>query len=478
MRLSQLLYRTSREVPTGTELISHQLMIRSGMIRRVAAGIYTWLPMGWRSLHKLANIIREEMNQVNAQEVYLPAIVPKKLWEESGRWDQYGKELLRINDRHNHAFCYGPTHEETVVDLVRSVQPSYKSLPMCLYQIQTKFRDEIRPRFGLMRAREFMMLDGYSFHTSFDDLSAYYDQQRQAYQTIFKRCGLNSWVIDADNGAMGGGKSAEIVVPSQWGESTIITCSRCHYVASLEIAETRCDQSQSESLQGIDSIGKGPQKIATPHIETVDQLSTFLDISPTKVVKTLIYVADSVPVIALCRGDHTMNETKLKKALNAHQLVMANAEVVAQITDAPIGFLGPVGLQQPVAIWADISIKNMGGAVTGANEDDHHYTHVVYGRDYHVTGWADLRNARQGDLCARCQQGCYQLTRGIEVGHIFSLGTTYSKKLNATYLDRHGKVQHYIMGTYGMGLGSYLSGSYRASSRSTGGHMATCYFAI
>jgi prolyl-tRNA synthetase len=448
MKFSQLLCPTLKEVPKDAEVISHKLMLRAGMIRKVTSGIYSFLPLGLRVLRKFENIVREEMDNVGAQEILLPTVVPAELWQESGRWDFYGKELLRIKDRHEKYFCFGPTHEETITDLVRKNIKSYKQLPLSLYQIQNKFRDEIRPRFGIMRAREFGMKDAYSFHETDECLDNTYKDMDGAYRRIFERCGLTFKVVEADSGAIGGDCSAEFMVTAQTGEDAIIECTNCSYAANLEAAEN----TKPNKAQNDDSLPTY-EKIETPNKKTIKEVSELLKAKEEDFIKTLVYAADEETVVVLIRGHHNINEFKLASILKCENLEMATEEVVYKITNAPVGFAGPVGLGSEIRVIADYGILEMGAAITGANEKDMHLTNVLLTRDYQPNDFYDLRDAEENDKCARCAKGSYQTIRGIEVGHIFKLGRKYSNSMKAAFLNSEGKEKILTMGCYGIGIG-------------------------
>lgn len=416
------------------------------MIRQVARGIYDFLPMGLRTVRKVEAIVREEMNRAGAQEILMPAVCPAELWQESGRWDRYGKELLRIKDRHERDFCFGPTHEEVVTDIVRREIQSYRDLPLNLYQIQTKFRDEVRPRFGLMRGREFIMKDAYSFHTDFADCQREYQNMYAAYQRIFDRCGLTYRPVEADTGAIGGTMSHEFQVLADSGEDAIVSCDKCGYAANVEKAEL-----PPLSVQPLVSGSQSVKKVHTPDQRTIEEVATFLSESPAQLVKTLIYVTDTGAVIAaLIRGDQELSEPKLKNTLGCQWVAMADEETVLQATGAPIGFAGPIGVKS--TLICDWALKGAKGLVCGANERDYHLTGLDQDRDFSSAQFADIRQARTGDQCPRCQGGTFATHRGIEVGQTFYLGTKYSKALNATYLDAQGQQHPMEMGCYGIGI--------------------------
>lgn len=445
MRYSQYFIPTVKETPSDAEVISHQLMLRAGMIRKLAAGVYNYLPLGLRSIRKVENIVRQEMDRAGAIEILMPSVQPAELWQESGRWEQYGKELLRFKDRKDAEFCMGPTHEEVVTDLVRREVRSYRQLPINLYQIQGKFRDEIRPRFGLMRGREFIMKDAYSFDVDSSAADISYDKMYKAYRRIFERCGLNFRAVEADTGSIGGSSSHEFMVLAESGEDAIVSCNSCEYAANVEKAEAR-------PLAAPEHADPRPiERVATPHKKSMEEVSAFLDIQAASMVKTLVLLADNEPVVALLRGDHDLNEIKLKNLIGCDTLEMAPDEVVVKVTGAPPGFAGPVGLK--VKVIADLAVKVMRNFVTGANEKDLHLKNVNLERDFTVSAFADLRNVVHGDSCPRCGSGALEMWRGIEVGHVFKLGTKYSKALKAAYLDAEGKEQTIFMGCYGIGIG-------------------------
>lgn len=451
MRLSKYFLPTLRETPAEAEVISHQLMLRAGMIRKLTSGIYNYLPLGLRVLHKVENIIRDEMNNAGAQEVLLPAVVPSELWEESGRWQVYGKELLRIKDRANREYCIGPTHEEVITTMAKEIR-SYKELPVNLYQIQTKFRDEIRPRFGVMRSREFIMKDAYSFHSSEESLQTEYQNMYDTYCRIFKRCGLDYRVVEADSGNIGGAISHEFMVVADSGEDAIAHCPNCHYSANLEAASSILeDTSSSVAKTQNEKIGE-LSKVSTPSVKTIEELSKFFKTDASSFIKTLIYLADDKPLAVLLRGDTQLNELKLKKVLDATDLCLADEETIVKATGASVGFAGPVNLNS-INIIADNQINDMVSAITGANETDYHYINVIPARDFTITQSADLRLVEAGETCPKCQAGKLQIDRGIEVGHIFQLGTKYSAKMNALYSEESGEQKPFIMGCYGIGVG-------------------------
>ena len=445
MKTSQSLIPTLRDDPGEAETVSHRLMLRAGLIRKVAAGIYTYLPLGLRVIRKIEQIIREEMNRAGAQELLMPIASPAELWKETARWDYYGKELLRFKDRHERDFCLGPTHEEVITDLFRREVRSYRQLPLNLYQIQTKFRDEIRPRFGLMRGREFIMKDAYSFDLDEAGAKISYQKMYDAYTRIFTRCGLTFRAVEADTGLIGGDVSHEFMVLAETGEATVAYSDQGSYAANLERAEVLPPSDvDASSLRPL-------TPVATPRHRTVEEVTAFLQIAPRQLVKTLLYRAGTETVAVLIRGDHEVNEVKLARLLHVTDVVLADPETVQRVTGAPLGFAGPVGLQQ-VRILADHAVKGMNNFVIGANKADTHYQNANFDRDFTVQQFADLRNAQAGDPSPR-GSGVLTLAKGIEVGQVFLLGTKYSQKMNATILDDQGKERLAIMGCYGIGVG-------------------------
>jgi prolyl-tRNA synthetase len=446
MRWSRFYLYTTREVPNDAEVISHVLMVRAGMIRKVAAGIYTYLPFGWRSLAKLMAIVRREMNAAGAVELSMPAIQPAELWMESGRWIKYGKELLRLKDRHERDFVFGPTHEEVITDAVRRDVKSYRQLPFNLYQIQTKFRDEMRPRFGLMRGREFLMKDAYSFGATSESLDEAYEAMRAAYCRIFEACQLDYIMVEADVGTIGGSASHEFMVVAQTGESAVVRCPSCGYAANVERAETRQIEETGQAF--------APQamaEVATPGMHTIEEVSQYLKISPKRLVKTLLYETEKGLVAALIRGDREINEVKLANHFDVQHLTLASGEKVQAATGAPVGFAGPVGLSG-IPVVADASLRDLTNFATGANKADAHYVNVNWGRDVDLADWTDLVLVTGGDPCPRCD-GILELFRGIEVGHIFKLGTKYSAAMGCNFTDEEGNDKPMIMGCYGLGIG-------------------------
>src|SRR5262245_50197086 len=443
-RLSRLLVPTLRDDPADAEVDSHKLMVRAGMIRQVARGIYDFLPLGLRAVRRVEDIVRDEMDRTGAQEILMPTIIPAELWQESGRWDKYGKALLRLKDRYERDFCFGPTHEEVVTDLVRREVRSYRDLPKTLYQVQVKFRDEVRPRFGLMRGREFIMKDAYSFHTDLEDARREYQVMYDAYTRIFERCGLTFRAVEADTGDIGGDLSHEFQVLAESGEDAIVSCPRCGYAANVEKADVR-------ALPPVEATGGALERVQTPGKRTVEEVGAFLGLPLERFVKTLVYqTAGGDPVAALVRGDHEMSETKLQAALGGEAVALADEATVARVTGAPVGFAGPVGLA--ARLVADASLRGVRGVIGGANRADEHMGHIDQARDLAGLVFADLRQARGGDPCPRCERGTFGEHRGIEVGQVFRLGTLYSQKMGATFLGADGQERPIEMGCYGIGI--------------------------
>jgi prolyl-tRNA synthetase len=443
MRTSQSLIPTLREDPGEAETVSHRLMLRAGMIRKVAAGIYTYLPLGLRVLRKIETIVREEMNRAGAQEVLMPIASPAELWRETGRWDFYGKELLRFKDRHERDFCLGPTHEEVITDLIRREVRSYRQLPLNCYQIQTKFRDEIRPRFGLMRGREFIMKDAYSFDRDEAGAKISYQKMYDAYSRTFTRCGLTFRAVEADTGLIGGTSSHEFMVLADTGEETIVYAEGGTYAANVERAEVAPpSQASSEAPRLL-------RKVSTPRARSVEDVTALLKVPPAKLVKTLLYQTPKDLVAVLVRGDHEVNEIKVKKLLGVPALELADPAKVAAATGVPVGFAGPVGLK--LRVVADHAVKMLRNVVVGANEADAHYVDANWDRDFSVEQFADLRNAQAGDPSPK-GDGSLRVARGIEVGHVFMLGTKYSKTMGSMFLDPEGKECLTVMGCYGIGV--------------------------
>ncbi len=447
MKASAYYMPTLREVPAEADIPSHRLLLKGGFIRQVSSGVFTFLPLGLRVLQKVENIIREEMNRAGAIELLMPALSPRELWEKTGRWDEYGELLMRVRDRSGRWFVLGPTHEEVITDLFRRDVTSYKQLPVNLYQIQMKYRDELRPRAGLIRAREFLMKDAYSFDIDPEGCDKSYQAMYEAYSRIFERMGLEMVVVEAEAGAIGGTDTREFMLLSESGEDTILECDSCDYKANAECARSRPPQ----PLEKRNELS-ARELVQTPGMTTIEQVSKFLGISPEQIVKTLIYWADGKFVAALVRGDRELNEAKLQRALGAKELRMASPEEIERLTGAPVGYSGPVGLPEDVLIIADEQIAAMTEFVVGANKADAHLVGVDWGVDFEVHQWADLRNAVHGDPCPVCDGGLLVARRAIELGHLFKLGTRYSEPMGA-YIDTpDGRQVPVFMGCYGIGV--------------------------
>ena len=449
MKMSKLLVPTLREVPAEAEIVSHQLMLRAGMIRRLAAGIYSYLPLGLRTLRKVEQIVREEMDRAGAQELLMPALLPAESYQASGRWEVFGESMFKLHDRWGRDFCLGPTHEELFTETVLNEVRSYKEYPLTLYQIQTKYRDEGRPRFGLMRGREFVMKDAYSFDLTQEGLDRSYKAMYDAYCRIFTRLGLDFTIVDADSGAMGGSGSQEFMVKSPVGEDGIAYCDHCGYAANYEKAE--CIPAEKP----FDSDEKELGKVHTPNAHTIEELTSFMGTEPYVFAKTILYKADDKYIAAMVRGDREINEVKLKNLVGAtDDLELAEPAIVRELTNAEVGFAGPIGLEIPV--YADKEVEMMKNFIVGANETDYHYENVNIGRDFKPTLVADIRLIETGDACPRCGEAI-KTAQGIEVGHIFKLGTKYSDALGLKALDENGKMSQVIMGCYGIGVTRCIS---------------------
>ncbi|MHB1653936.1 MAG: proline--tRNA ligase [Desulfitobacteriaceae bacterium] len=447
MRVSQLFDPTLREVPAEAEVISHQLMLRAGFIRKAAAGIYTHLPLGARVVRKIEQIVREEMDAKGGQEVLLPIVQPAELWKETGRWDVYGPEMFRLRDRHDREFCLGPTHEEIVTDLVRAEVRSYKQMPLYLYQIQNKYRDERRPRFGLMRGREFIMKDLYSYDRDEAGAMESYRKIYDAYTRIFSRCGLEFRPVEADQGAIGGtGASHEFMVLADSGEAAVVYCPECDYAANVERAECRPQPTETQKAEG------EPQLVHTPNAKSIEDLSRFLDLPKNQLLKSLLYQGDKEVFLVLVRGDREVNEIKLNNALGGFVLLeLASPEVVKNTLGSEAGFIGPLSIPENLRVVADQEIPLMAKAACGANQVDYHYVEAVPGKDFRLDKIFDLRKVEAGESCPKCAAPL-QEARGIEVGQVFNLGTKYSKAMHAVYLDEKGEEQFCVMGCYGIGV--------------------------
>lgn len=451
MRWSQSYIPTLKEAPGDAEIISHKLLVRAGMIRKLTSGVYTWLPLGLRTLNRAANIVRAEMNRAGAQEVLMPMVIPADLWRESGRWDHYGKDLLRLKDRHERDFCLGPTHEEAVTALLRGEVRSYRQLPLNLYQIQTKFRDEIRPRFGLMRGREFLMKDAYSFDRDDAGADVSYRTMFDAYKRIFTRMALRFRPVEADSGAIGGNFSHEFMVLAETGEDTIAYCTQCDWSANVERAAVRAPAADGMAAGGTPC--PGSEEVSTPGQHSIEDVCAFLHVPAERLIKTLIYAVDGKAVAVLVRGDREVNEIKLKNLLGADSVEMATPEQVEAWTGAPVGFAGPVGFaaRSGGMVVADHGLRGGTDWIVGANKADAHLLHVDLARDAGEPRYADLALITESDVCPRCG-GAIGLARGIEVGHVFKLGIKYSKPMNAVFLDENGREQPIVMGCYGIGV--------------------------
>jgi len=443
MKWTSALIPTHKEDPSDAETTSHRLMLRAGLMRKLTSGVYNYLPLGWRAIRNVERIVREEMDAAGCQEILMPVISPSELWRETGRWDIYGKELWRVRDRNGREFALGPTHEEVVTDIVRNEIRSYRELPFTLYQIQTKFRDEVRPRFGVVRAREFIMKDAYSFHRDDASLAKTYQAMCDAYTRIFERCALDFRPVEAATGAIGGSHSHEFMVLSDTGESEVIVCE-CGYAATDERAEGAI---AAPEAPGVDC---DLERVETPSMRTIEEVSAFLKVAPERLVKTILYDVDGRTVAVLIRGDRDVNEAKLAACLGADIIEPSAPETIEKLTGAPVGFAGPVGLKD-VEIIADHTVEPLNAAVVGANEKDTHLRNVKPGRDFNPTAYHDVALVRAGDRCARCGKEMSSF-RGIEVSQAFKLGTKYSDSMKATYLDEDGVAKPLVMGCYGLGV--------------------------
>ena len=440
---------TQREIPADAEIPSHQLMLRAGLIRKVASGVYSFMPMGYRVYRKVENVVREEMDKAGAQELIMPAILPAEVYMASGRWERFGPEMFRLKDRGGRQFCLGPTHEEPFTEAVRDTIRSYKQLPVTLYQIQHKYRDEKRPRFGIMRCREFVMKDAYSFDVDEAGLDESYKTMYEAYNKIFTRLGLDYTIVDADSGAMGGSGSQEFMVKSEVGEDGICYCDACGYAANEEKAVCVAPAQDQEEMLPV-------EKIHTPDVKTIEELMSYMNAEPSAFVKTILYNIDGQIVAAMVRGDRDINETKLGNLYDATEMDLASFADVEEITGAKVGFAGPVGLKKKIDVIVDLEVASMKNFIVGACETDYHLKNVNIGRDFEATKIVDIRNLIEGDKCPKCGSPI-KMARGVEVGHIFKLGTKYSKALNCVYLDKDGKENTMVMGCYGIGVGRTLA---------------------
>ena len=459
MKWSQTFIPTLKENPSDAEVESHKLMIRSGMIRKLSAGVYSYLPLGTRILNKAINIIREEMDKSGAVELFLPALQPLTLIELSGRIDAFGDDLLRMKDRHKRDIALSPTHEEVITDLVKNEVSSYKQLPLILYQIQTKFRDEARPRFGVLRSKEFLMKDAYSFDTDIDSLNKSYQKMYDTYCRIFERCRLDYLAVEADSGAMGGDVSHEFMIPNENGEDVIVKCKNCDYSANIEKAESSPIESHDEAT--LEEL----KEVSTPGMTKIKEVSDFLKIEPDKMVKTLIYTHNSGNVAVLVRGDHDVNESKLAKVISDGDMILADEDTVVELTNSPVGFAGPIGLQTQVI--ADQAVSMMMNCVVGGNKADTHIINANQERDFNIDMVTDIRYVTEGDRCPKCNDEL-DISHGIELGHVFKLGTRYSDSLGAKFLDNNGKEQPIIMGSYGIGVNRILAATIEKSHDSNG----------
>ena len=452
MKQSQIFIPTLRETPSDAEVLSHQMMLRAGYIRQMSSGVYSYLPLAYRVIQKIKNIIREELNAVGGTEMLLPALVPADIWKESGRYDTYGPEMMKLKDRHDRDFLLGPTHEETFTTLIRDDIKSYKKLPLHLYQIQTKYRDEKRPRFGLLRGREFIMKDSYTFHDTEESLDEMYNDIWSAYNNIFTRIGLDFRSIIADAGAMGGRESIEFIAISDVGEDTIAYSEESDYAANIEMASSKFKERTNTEVQ------LQKEVVDTPATTTIEDLASFLDVKESKILKSVLFVADgNKPILAIVRGDHEVNEIKVRMAVGAETIETASeAHIEDLFGNIPAGYVGPVDLSEEVTIVADLYVKNMVNSVTGANELEKHYINVNAGRDFEPSQYADIRMVQEGDASPD-GTGTLKFTTGIEIGHIFKLGTRFSESMDAKVLGKDGKPVPVIMGSYGIGISRLLS---------------------
>jgi len=444
MRVSNLFFATQREVPADAEIPSHKLMLRAGLIRKISSGIYAYMPMGFKVYKNVEKVIREEMDRAGAQELIMPALLPAEAYQASGRWEKFGPEMFRMSDRGGRPFCLGPTHEEPFTEAVRDTFRSYKNLPVTLYQIQHKYRDEKRPRFGVIRSREFVMKDAYSFDVDEEGLDKSYKIMYDAYRRIFDRLGLDYTVVDADSGAMGGSGSQEFMVKSPIGEDAICFCDACGYAANEEKAS--CKEGEADTSAELPI-----EKIHTPDVKTIEELIAFMNTTADKFVKTILYNIDGKIVAVMVRGDRDINETKLGNIYDATEMDLASFEDVERITGAKVGFAGPVGLKEKIEVVMDTEVAGMKNFIVGACETDYHFKNVNIGRDFTPDIVKDVKNVKSGDLCPKCGQPL-GMARGVEVGHIFKLGTKYSDSLGCIYLDKEGKEQSMVMGCYGIGV--------------------------
>lgn len=445
MRFSKLYAPTLKEKPADAELVSQELLQRGGFVRKVAAGVYAYLPLGWRVIKKIEEIVREEMGAIGAQELLMPIIQPAEIWKITGRWDDYGPEMMKLQDRHERSFTLGPTHEEMITTIIQNELNSYKQLPVTLYQIANKYRDEIRPRFGILRAREFIMKDAYSFHRDWESLDATYRDFYRAYSKIIERIGLKYVVVEAATGAIGGSESHEFNVLASTGENILLLCKKCGYAASQDRAEYTPDYEEFQEPE------KPLERVETPNVRTIEEVSAFLSVPKDKIVKSLIFVGKSGAVMTLMRGDLELNPEKLKAYLKDQTLELADPETVRKLFGVPVGFVGPVGAGNTVKIIGDLSVQRMKNYVIGGMEIDTHYVNANHGRDFEISEWADLKLVEAGDRCPKCGEPM-QSTKGIELGHIFKLGTKYSDSMGAYFTEQDGSKKPFIMGCYGWGI--------------------------
>lgn len=450
MKQSKVFIPTLRDVPNEAEVLSHKMLLRAGYIRQISSGVYSYLPLATRVIENIKTIMREEFEKIDAVEMLMPSLLPRELWEESGRYETYGEDLMKLQDRHGRDYLLGPTHEEAFTTLIRDEITSYKRLPLSLYQIQTKFRDEKRPRSGLLRGREFIMKDAYSFHDSFESLDETYQDFEKAYTRIFERCGLDFRSIIGDAGAMGGSNSKEFMAISDIGEDTIVYSDSSDYSANLEMATSF--HMHKKSLEN----EKALEKVETPNSKTIAEVSAFLEVEPERILKSLLFIADEKPVLVVIRGDHEVNDVKLKNYLDASFLELATEEETVNYIGVSVGSIGPVGINEDLKVIADVYVQDMVNAVAGANEEGHHYLNVNLERDATIEEFVDLRFVQEGELSPD-GQGVLKFAKGIEIGHIFKLGTRYSEAMKATVLDNNGRSIPVVMGCYGIGVSRLLS---------------------
>ncbi len=461
MRMSKLYLPTLKEIPAEAEIKSHQLMLRAGLMRKLSPGIFSYLPLGYKVIKKIENIIREEMDKTSSQEVLLPVMQTSKIWQDSNRWEKFGPIMIRFKDRKEHEYCLGPTHEEVITDLIKDELRSYKDLPLNLYQIQTKVRDEIRPRFGVMRSREFIMKDAYSMDEDYSGLDKSYQEMYDAYVKIFDRLGLKTHIVEADSGAMGGKDSHEFVLIAEAGEDDIALCDSCDYAANTELAGSYlAKQTVSQDIME-------KKLIDTPDIKTIQGLENFLNIDGSQMIKTMLMKADDQLVVVLVRGDDQLNEVKLANFLQATTIEPAEEEDIFEVFNVKAGFIGPLGIEG-YPIIADWRVKYLRNAVCGANIVDKHYGNINPGKDFTVDDYQDLRTVQNGDHCPKCDKGHLKIKSGIELGHIFKLGTKYSESMGATYLDENGREQPVVMGSYGIGVTRIVAAAIEQSNDQNG----------